>query len=63
MAHALYDRNVKALAAQGVKRLVVIAPGFFADCLETLEELAIENRRAFLEAGGEDFARIAMSKR
>lgn len=48
--------TVKALAAQGVKRLVITAPGFVSDCLETLEELAIENRRAFQEAGGEDFA-------
>jgi ferrochelatase len=48
--------TVKALAAQGVKKLVVIAPGFVSDCLETLEELAVENRRAFLEAGGAHFA-------
>jgi ferrochelatase len=47
---------VQELAAQGVKNLVVIAPGFFADCLETLEELAIENKRAFLAAGGGHFA-------
>ncbi len=48
--------TVKELPARGVKKIVVIAPGFFADCLETLEELGVENRRAFLEAGGEDFA-------
>jgi ferrochelatase len=48
--------TVKALPAQGVKKIAVIAPGFFADCLETLEELGVENRRAFVEAGGEDFA-------
>jgi ferrochelatase len=48
--------TVKALPAQGVKKIVVIAPGFVADCLETLEELAVENRHAFLEAGGEHFA-------
>ncbi|WP_374545097.1 ferrochelatase [Rhodoblastus sp.] len=47
--------TVKALAAQGVKRLAIIAPGFFADCLETLEELAVENRDAFLAGGGERF--------
>ncbi len=34
------DETVKALAARGVKRLAVIAPGFAADCLETIEELA-----------------------
>ncbi len=48
--------TIKELPAQGVKKIAVIAPGFFADCLETLEELGVENRRAFLEAGGEDFA-------
>jgi ferrochelatase len=48
--------TVKALPAQGVKKLVVIAPGFFADCLETLEELGVENRRAFMASGGERFA-------
>jgi protoporphyrin/coproporphyrin ferrochelatase len=48
--------TIKELPRQGVKKIAVIAPGFFADCLETLEELGVENRRAFLEAGGEDFA-------
>ncbi len=48
--------TIKELPAQGVKKIAVIAPGFFADCLETLEELGVENRRAFLEAGGENFA-------
>lgn len=48
--------TIKSLPAKGVKKIAVIAPGFFADCLETLEELGVENRRAFLEAGGEDFA-------
>jgi ferrochelatase len=41
---------------QGVKRLAVAAPGFSADCLETLEELGIRGRQTFLGAGGEDFA-------
>jgi ferrochelatase len=50
--------TVKSLAEQGIKKIAVIAPGFFADCLETLEELGVENRRAFLEAGGENFALI-----
>jgi ferrochelatase len=50
------DETVKALAASGVKRLAVVAPGFSADCLETLEELDIENRGYFMEAGGEHFA-------
>ena len=50
--------TVQALAASGVRRLAVVAPGFAADCLETLEELAIENRQAFLANGGETFAYI-----
>jgi len=43
-------------AAKGTKRLAVAAPGFAADCLETLEELAIRGRDTFLAAGGKDFA-------
>ena len=50
------DETIKALAAKGVKRLAVLAPGFSADCLETLEELDVENREYFLHAGGERFA-------
>ncbi len=50
------DATVKALARQGVKNLVVITPGFAADCLETLEEIGMENRHFFLENGGENFA-------
>jgi ferrochelatase len=50
--------TVRRLPAIGVKRLAVVAPGFSADCLETLEELDMENRQAFLEAGGERFAYI-----
>jgi ferrochelatase len=41
---------------KGTRRLVVAAPGFAADCVETLEELALEGRDEFLEAGGEDYA-------
>jgi len=41
---------------KGTKRLVVAAPGFAADCVETLEELALEGRDEFIEAGGEDYA-------
>ncbi|HZB38949.1 MAG TPA: ferrochelatase [Beijerinckiaceae bacterium] len=50
------DETVKALAQSGVKRLAVVAPGFSADCLETLEELDGENRHYFQENGGEKFA-------
>lgn len=47
--------TLKALAAQGVQRVDVICPGFPADCLETLEEIAIEGRSAFMQAGGREF--------
>jgi len=50
------DETVKALAQTGVKRLAIVAPGFSADCLETLEELDGENRHYFEESGGESFA-------
>ena len=52
------DETVKALAESGVKRLAIITPGFAADCLETIEEIGVENRDIFLEHGGEHFARI-----
>ena len=52
------DETVKALAAKGVKRLAVIAPGFAADCLETIEELGVENAHYFKEGGGEKFALV-----
>ncbi len=50
------DETVKRLAAEGVKRIALVAPGFSADCLETLEELDKENRHYFEEGGGEKFA-------
>ena len=52
------DVTVKALAAQGVKNIAVITPGFSSDCLETLEEIAMENAQFFKDAGGENFAAI-----
>jgi len=52
------DATVQSLAARGVRNLVVITPGFAADCLETLEEIAIENAEVFRRAGGENFAHI-----
>ena len=52
------DATVKELAAGGVKNLVVITPGFSADCLETLEEIAGENAEYFHHAGGKNFAAI-----
>ena len=52
------DATVKSVAQNGVKNLVVITPGFAADCLETLEEIAMENAHIFKSAGGENFAHI-----
>ncbi len=50
------DETVKALAKSGIKRLALVAPGFSADCLETLEELDVENREIFTANGGAEFA-------
>ena len=47
------DASVRQLAADGVKKLDVACPGFAVDCLETLEEIAMQNRDFFLAAGGE----------
>ncbi len=53
------DATLAALGRDKVGRVDVICPGFAADCLETLEEVAIEGRRTFLEAGGKEFNYIA----
>ena len=50
--------TVRELASRGVKRVVVVTPGFAADCLETLEEIGVENAHYFREAGGDRFAAI-----
>lgn len=50
--------TVKALAKRGVKKLAVITPGFSADCLETLEEIAVENAHVFKRYGGENFVAV-----
>jgi ferrochelatase len=52
------DAEVVRLAREGVRRLLVICPAFVADCLETLEEIALRAREAFLAAGGTEFAMI-----
>jgi ferrochelatase len=55
-----YTSEVLAgLPKRGVKNVSVICPGFSADCLETLEEIGMENRDVFLAAGGEQYAYIA----
>jgi ferrochelatase len=52
------DKTIKQLAKDGVRRLAVVTPGFSADCLETLEEIAQENAEIFRHAGGEQFSAI-----
>ena len=52
------DKTVEALAKEGIKRLAVITPGFSADCVETLEEIVMQNGEIFEEHGGEKFALI-----
>ncbi|WBH17888.1 ferrochelatase [Sphingomonas radiodurans] len=50
------DVTLEALPGQGVRKVAIFAPGFSADCLETLEELAIRGKESFIEAGGTHFA-------
>jgi len=50
------DATLAALPGQGKTKVAILAPGFSADCLETLEELAMRGRDSFIEAGGERFA-------
>lgn len=52
------DKTIEQLAKDGVRRIAVVTPGFSADCLETLEEIAQENAEIFKHAGGEKFAAI-----
>jgi len=49
------DETLKQLPGQGIKNIQVICPGFAVDCLETLEEIAMQNRDIFLSAGGEKY--------
>jgi ferrochelatase len=52
------DFELPALAARGIKRLLVICPSFVSDCLETLEEIGLRGRQSFLDAGGRDLTLI-----
>jgi protoporphyrin/coproporphyrin ferrochelatase len=52
------DKTVRQLAKEGVKSIAVVTPGFSADCLETLEEIAVENAHLFKKHGGKNFAAI-----
>ncbi|NOY73169.1 MAG: ferrochelatase [Gammaproteobacteria bacterium] len=52
------DKTLATLPLQGVKKVDLICPGFSADCLETLEEMAMENKQLFLDSGGEQYRYI-----
>ena len=52
------DETLRTLAADGISGVQVLCPGFSADCLETLEEIAMENRDVFIAAGGENYGYI-----
>ena len=53
------DKTLEALAKQGVKTIDIICPGFAVDCLETLEEIKVENQEIFHKAGGDKLRYIA----
>ena len=57
------DATVKSLAERGVKNIAVITPGFAADCLETLEEIAMENAEIFRQRGRREFCRDPLPQR
>jgi len=52
------EDTLASLPSKGIKKLLVICPSFVADCLETLEEIAMEGKKTFEEAGGERFTMI-----
>ena len=52
------DGALETMAGEGIRKIAVVCPGFSADCLETLEEVAMEGRDTFMEHGGTHFAYI-----
>lgn len=49
------DATINKLAEEGIKNIAVMTPGFAVDCIETLEEIAMEAKQEFIEHGGEEF--------
>ena len=49
------DKTLEAMPAEGIKHVAIMCPGFSSDCLETIEEINMEARESFIEAGGEHF--------
>jgi len=52
------DERLRSLPKEGVKKLLVACPAFVSDCLETLEEIAVEGKHTFIESGGDSFTMI-----
>jgi ferrochelatase len=52
------DVTLEALPGKGIKKVAILAPAFSADCIETLEEIAMQGKETFMQAGGEQFAYI-----
>ena len=53
------DLTIERLAKQGIKKMVIVTPAFVSDCLETLEEIAMEGKEIFKELGGKEFTTVA----
>ena len=52
------DRTIERLGKQGIKKMAIVTPAFVSDCLETLEEIAMEGEEIFHEMGGKDFTTV-----
>jgi ferrochelatase len=52
------DRTIERLGKQGIKNMAIVTPAFVSDCLETLEEIAMEGQEIFHEMGGKDFTTV-----
>jgi len=52
------DLTIERLAKQGIKKMTIVTPAFVSDCLETLEEIAMEGKEIFKELGGQEFTTI-----
>jgi ferrochelatase len=52
------DRTIERLGKQGIKNMAIVTPAFVSDCLETLEEIAMEGQEIFHEMGGNDFTTV-----
>ena len=53
------DLTIERLAKQGIKKMAIVTPAFVSDCLETLEEIAIEGKEIFKELGGQEFTTVS----